>query len=222
MKIVMTSDMHGYLPLEVPPCDLFLIGGDVCPIINHSTEYQANWLLDSFLPWIEGVEARKKLFVAGNHDLIFERNFGLISPKLHRYYLQDSFSVFEGLCIYGTPWQLPYGDQFAFNMKEADLKRRYSNIPTETDIIISHGPPYGYGDLAITRSEDEEKWPEPQHVGSESLLARMAELPSLKLVVTGHIHENYGKYQIGDILVVNASRVNVAIKPINQFQLLDL
>ena len=48
MRIVALSDQHGYLP-EIPPCDLLIIAGDVCPdrfgpfVAMHNPDQQKSW-----------------------------------------------------------------------------------------------------------------------------------------------------------------------------------
>ena len=73
MKVVALSDPHGQLPGQVPPCDLLLLAGDLCPVENHGIAFQANWLDRTLRPWLKRVPARKVVGVAGNHDFIFEK-----------------------------------------------------------------------------------------------------------------------------------------------------
>lgn len=81
MKVVATSDLHGFLP-QIPPCDLLLIAGDVCPVWNHRLPFQRKWLRETFTPWLESLPARKIVGVWGNHDSIAESNPDKVPPLL--------------------------------------------------------------------------------------------------------------------------------------------
>jgi hypothetical protein len=165
MKIVCVSDLHGLLP-EVPSCDLLLIGGDICPAYDHTFYFQQVWLRDIFYPWLKKQPAKNKVLVAGNHDFIFQEfskydwknffNHPMMTNK-SCYYLQDDGVDLDGLKIWGSPWQLPFYD-WAFNLPEAELQKKWELIPQDTDIILLHGPPCGYGDRVIAH-ENEEEWP---------------------------------------------------------------
>ncbi len=86
-----------------------------------------------------------KIFVAGNHDWLFETN-NRFRPKFADktiIYLQDSSVEIEGLKIYGSPWQPRFFD-WAFNLNRgAELAEKWKLIPDDTDILITHGPPNG-------------------------------------------------------------------------------
>lgn len=199
MKICCISDIHGYLP-KVPDCDLLLLGGDYC---RHHDDHW--WYRNDFGRWIEDLSVRMKVVgVAGNHDFIFEDNAGLIS-HLSWSYLEDSGIEWRGLNIYGSPWQPPFYD-WAFNAPESDLERKWAQIPSNTDILVLHGPPRGYGDFSPYGNE---------HTGSPSLLKKIQEIKP-KLVVAGHIHSGYGRYMIGETIFVNASHVNEKYQPVNE------
>src|SRR5262245_55965705 len=144
MKIVAVSDLHGVLP-EVPACDLLLLAGDLTPVENHKLDFQARWLGGEFRAWLERVPAREVVGVAGNHDFIFQRMPQAVPPDLPWTYLQDELTEWEGLRIYGSPWQ-PWFYDWAFNLYEPDLKPKWDLIPAGTDILVLHGPPWGYGD----------------------------------------------------------------------------
>src|SRR5579859_4020052 len=103
MKVVAMSDLHGYLPSSLPACDLLLLAGDVAPVRDHSPLRQASWLNHEFRSWLKGVPARKIIVIAGNHDLIFERQPGLVPRDLPWTYLQDEGITWEGWKVWGTP-----------------------------------------------------------------------------------------------------------------------
>jgi Icc-related predicted phosphoesterase len=85
-------------------------------------------------------------------------------------------------------------------------------IPEETNIIVSHGPPYGIGDPSR----------EGESVGSKALLKRMDELPNLQLVVCGHLHSGYGTYKHKDITVVNAALLDEDYRMVREPVVIEL
>lgn len=202
MRIICISDLHGNLP-RITNCDLLIVAGDICPVWNHDLHFQRNWLDSDFKWWLQETKNRAKniIGIAGNHDLIFERQPESIPDSLDWIYLQDSSVQYEGLRIWGSPWQLYYFG-WAFNLYEPDLKKKWESIPDDIDILVVHGPPHGYGDLT----------PDGRRTGSQSLLERISALKKLKLVVTGHIHDSYGVYnlRIDDrvIPIANSSLLN--------------
>jgi len=77
----------------------------------------------------------------------------------------------------------------------ADRKRNWARIPEDTDILITHGPPFGILDCA-SRSNIHEGCPE---------LLEAVLLVKPRLHVFGHIHHGYGTRSTGDTLFVNAA-----------------
>lgn len=206
MRIAAVSDLHGHFP-EIPECDLLLLAGDYCPVSYG----QQHWFRNRFAPWINKVSEKTKIIgVAGNHDMIFQEAPHLV-PEMNWTYLQDSGCEFRGLKIYGTPWQPRFFD-WAFNADEDELAETWSLIPDDTDILVLHGPPRGYGDFSPFGNE---------HTGSLSLLARIYEIQP-KLVVAGHIHSGYGRYEIGDTVFLNCAMVDEKYKPVNPAHVIEL
>jgi Icc-related predicted phosphoesterase len=202
MKVVATSDLHGQLP-AIPPCDLLLIAGDICPVWDHKVLFQRQWLANNFKTWLLRAPARKIIGVWGNHDLIAEKAPHLL-PELPWTVLTDQLCEFEGLRIYGLPWQRRFYN-WAFNLDPPELDEKYRAIPP-CDIIVSHGPPFGLGDYV---ERDHER------TGSHAFLAKIDELRP-KLVVFGHIHEGAGRYdwQHGrGTTIANVSFINEQYRP---------
>lgn len=218
MRLVLTSDWHGELPSDLPEGDFLIIAGDLLPVWNHSPEFQFDWFVDDLMPHLADLGYDRTLCVAGNHDFLFENAFadGLekyLPPKVH--YLQDQALEFEGSKFYGSPWSMKFGN-WAFMTDEETLGALYDTcIPEDTDVLITHGPPYGAGD----RTSD--RYHSPLMVGSRSLTAWI-EKNQPKLVVTGHIHEAYGQYCIGDTVVQNVSMMDLDYEPVNPAVVFDI
>lgn len=213
MILCAVSDLHGQLP-EIPECDVLIIAGDICPVDNHRPDYQSHWLKTKFNKWLNIIPAKRIIATWGNHDFIGESKNSYLVPKLPWNLLVDSKITIDGINFWGTPHQLPFFD-WAFNLTEPELLKKYADIPKNTQVIISHGPPKGYGDLApayptINRFAME-------NVGSVSLLEKILEINPL-LVITGHIHNAYGVYLIPEtnIVVANASILNERYKMVNK------
>lgn len=206
MKACCISDLHGFLP-KVPECDLLLLGGDFCP----TTRDQHWWFKETFSPWLEDLSKRMHVVgVAGNHDLIFQKLPDLV-PQMDWVYLQDSGTEFQGFKIWGSPWQPRFYD-WAFNADEVELAEKWELIPEDTDILLLHGPPRGYGDFSPFGNE---------HCGSTTLLSRIEKIQP-KLAVAGHIHAGYGRYEIGKTIFVNASFVNDRYTPSHEPIIVEL
>lgn len=181
MRLVLGSDLHGYLP-EVPPCDVLVLAGDIMPA-NHQRRFYSG----SLKRWLDNIPAHHIVAIWGNHDWPYNIQ-GL--PNLRWHMLVDKATILDGVTFYGSPWSLPFYE-WAWQAPEETLIKLYSFIPDNTDVLISHTPP-----LAMCDKNNE-----GFHSGSKSLYDRMAKLPQLKLLVCGHIHEAHGQSD----LVVNAS-----------------
>lgn len=210
MKVCCLADIHGHLP-DVPDCDLLILAGDYCPM--PSVRKQARWLRHKFGPWLESLKSRMAVVgVAGNHDFIFQREPGAV-PTLPWVYLQDSGAEILGKKFWGSPWQPVYG-YFAFNAVETDLALKWDLIPDDTDVLVLHGPPYGYGDFSVY---------DKIHTGSASLRRRI-EAVRPGLVVAGHIHSGHGIYEMaaGETVFVNASYVDEDYQPFYPIETVDI
>jgi Icc-related predicted phosphoesterase len=198
MKIVAIADLHGNNP-HIPPCDLLLIGGDFI-IGNPNDPFQQWELRKRTKPWLENlVNVKNVVACAGNHDFIFQEHPDLV-PKMPWTYLQDEMVEIDGFKIWGSPWQLPYYD-WAFNLPEEELEKKWELIPDDIDILLTHAPPYGI--------QDEGKGMD--HAGSKSLLKRVEEIKP-KLHVFGHIHVGRGITETEDTIFANAALVDMTYR----------
>ena len=87
-----------------------------------------------------------------------------------------------------------------------ELAEVYAKIPDDVDVIVSHQPPYGYGDRVpdkyIVFQADGDA-----HVGSKELL-RTIDRVRPKFVICGHIHDGRGEYQHRETRILNVALVN--------------
>lgn len=207
MRIVCLSDTHNCNgQIAVPDGDVLIHAGDAT--ITGSFDE-----ITLFNKWFANLPHKHKIFVAGNHDWIFEKNPALARRLIDKkiIYLKDSFVGIEGLKIYGAPWQPRFFD-WAFNLNRGrEMAEKWKLIPADTDVLITHGPPFGILD----------ETPRGDLAGCEELRKRVEDvLP--KIHIFGHIHYGYGTAEKFGVKFVNASVCDETYEPGNAPIVIDL
>lgn len=202
MKISFISDTHTkHKQLNLEGGDLLIHSGD----LSNRGSFND---LEDFLLWFGKQPYRYKIFIAGNHDFCFQDSPARCRQVLKEHeeyngniiYLEDSEVTIAGLKIWGSPWQ-PEFHNWAFNLPRGPkLAEKWAKMPLDTDIAITHGPPYGILDEAV---RDREK------TGCKDLMDRIA-IVKPKVHIFGHIHEQYGMFEYNGTKFINASSVNLS------------
>jgi Icc-related predicted phosphoesterase len=227
-KLVLISDTHGLhrnmAPL--PDGDILIHAGDISNVGERDQ-------VEDFIDWFSGQPHKHKIFIAGNHDRSFDPKFNReINPywdietaarlnSTKPFWLQDLLKTLEGtnthylenngvqigdLNFWGspiTPWF--YGEHWAFNQyRGEEINQTWQLIPSNTDVLITHGPPAFKLD-----------WCAQGSVGCEDLQLQI-DLIKPKCHVFGHIHESYGIIEALDTIYVNASICNENYRPSNK------
>lgn len=205
MRIVCISDTHNHNQrVRVPDGDVLVHAGDMT-MSGKTGEVRVA------LAWIGSLPHKHKVVVAGNHDWIFQRQpreaLALVPEGVA--YLQDSEVMIDGLRFYGSPWQPAFG-YWAFNLPRGEqLRRVWAKIPDDTDVLVTHGPPYGVLDectCVVTGHI--------VPVGCRGL-KEACERVQPKLHVFGHIHHQHGILKHSYGLSVNASVCTDEYRPNN-------
>ena len=209
MRIVIISDTHGMgqHALHIPDGDVLIHCGDFC---SHGT------MLDciKFFHWFNTFPHKHKIFIAGNHDVWLEQANPsqlkhLIPPELH--YLNDSGVELDGVKFWGSPWT-PAFMNWAFNAERGeDIKKHWDLIPDNTDVLITHGPPYGFCDLC----PDYDNPTRQSHLGCKDLAEKVLKVKP-KIHCFGHIHYPYGTTQNEHTTFINASIVDEGYRMVNK------
>jgi Icc-related predicted phosphoesterase len=220
MRITLISDTHtkhdelSYDPKDLPGGDLLIHAGDIMNSGRNPVDiYQ-------FCKWFNGLEQySNKVFIAGNHDRMFENAPEEAMEIVNSYksidYLQDERLDLwdendQQLVIYGSPWQ-PEFYNWAFNLPRQgkELEAKWAAIPTDTDILITHGPAQGHLDTSGP------PYNEP-NLGCPLLRHHIDTVSRPKIHVCGHIHGGYG-YKFSDgTHFFNASILNERYEYVNK------
>ena len=203
-----THTLHGRLDSDLPGGDILIHGGD----IMNSGYFESE--ISNFLSWFDDIEGYKhKIFVAGNHDRLFENNPEDVKDLLSYYpditYLQDDFTVVDGIKIYGSPWQ-PEFYNWAFNLPRSgkELELLWDKIPNDTHILVTHGPPQGHLDVSGPPYNQRD-------LGCELLRVKVDEIKP-QIHVFGHIHGSYGYKFLNDTHFINASVLDEKYSYVNK------
>jgi Icc-related predicted phosphoesterase len=203
-KILALSDTHGlHEKVTTSPCDLLIHSGD---FTGRGTMQETL----NFAKWLYTRPAKRKVVVAGNHDSYAESNYDVTKTIFSEHgvtYLENQVTVIEGLKIFGSPCSPEFCNWHFMHPRDKMYSKVWSKVPTDTDIIICHTPPYGLRDyIDETRRRHSN---EDIHVGCKGLRQRLDELTNLKYVFCGHIHNGYGIETIKGSLNGKVPRIKV-------------
>ncbi|XP_076622525.1 metallophosphoesterase domain-containing protein 1 [Colletes latitarsis] len=224
LRVVCMSDTHSltpFLKFDIPMGDIFIHAGDFTKCGNLQEVIEFN-------KWIGNLPHKNKIVIAGNHELSFDSTFthpfdiptlgmsrdilaeAIQTTNVKDYltnctYLEDSEITIHGIKLYGSPWQ-PEFCNWAFNLPRGELLlSKWNRIPSDTDILITHTPPIGHGDLCCNKVR----------AGCVELLSTVQNRVQPKYHVFGHIHEGYGISTDGKIIYINASTCDLNYLPSN-------
>ncbi|MCH5167946.1 MAG: metallophosphoesterase [Erysipelotrichales bacterium] len=202
-KFCALSDLHGNLIDNIEPCDVVLIAGDIFPLDIQTTTVKASeWLCQKFIPWAESLPCDKVVFIAGNHDFLFEKLseyeiMDVLPPKI--VYLEDEIYDYRGVKIFGIPWGT-YCKKWAFYTED---ESEFDDIP-ECDILISHQPPM-IGSVGIVHQIG---YNYMETFASENLANNIKRVKP-KYSISGHVHTgNHIPEMIDETKYVNVSIID--------------
>jgi Icc-related predicted phosphoesterase len=208
---------------------LHSIDADVIVHAGDATGRGEEWAVEAFLDWYTDLPYLHKIFVPGNHDKGFEH-----SPALFRQMCEDRGVILlidqgieiDGVKFWGSPVQ-PWFCNWAFNrarnLTEAtlrqirEIKPHWDLIPNDTNVLITHGPPYGILDELLHFDGT----PKGQFVGCEELLWAVQRVKP-DIHIFGHIHCGYGEKHVNGTSFYNASSCDEAYGLVNPPHLIEL
>lgn len=185
MKLVALSDTHNqHDKIIVPYGDVLIHAGD-------ATGRGSVLEIERFIEWFSSQPHKHKILIAGNHDFGFESHMNTFTKGLLKAsgitYLEDSGTEIDGVKFWGSPYT-PIFFNWAFMQSEAELEQTWEKIPLDTNVLITHGPPYGILDkVKMTGSINK-----GERVGCKFLRMKVDQLNDLRYHFFGHIHEEYG------------------------------
>lgn len=197
MRIIHISDTHSQHRKisDLPAGDVVIHSGDFS---FAGTEDEA---LD-FIDWFSSLPYKHKIFISGNHDnSMYDAEIEGLPDNC--YYLCNSGVTIEGIRFYGVPM---FMEDIIFGNYDSNI----SAIPDDTDILITHQPPYGVLDFS-----------ENIHYGDNGLLEAISKVRP-KYHLFGHIHNAHGVVKTKDTTFINASMVNDDYVLINNAHTFDI
>ena len=225
-----THNKHNQLNGKLPGGDLLIHSGDITSLGRKDE-------VERFVKWFNGIDNyTHKIFIAGNHDMSFDRE-RLLRDKLAHFegkteydtecaegkpewldillesglnpnvfYLENNFVMLDDIKIWGSPISPSFGYGWAFN------KDRGHEINKVWDSIPNDT------DIVITHSPIygycDRTYRTNESVGCNELYYRLNEV-SPHLHLAGHIHEGYGYKETHWGYTFNGSTCDLTYDPTN-------
>jgi hypothetical protein len=211
VTFVAISDTHTkHAEVKLPPgIDVLIHAGDF-------TTRGSCAEVTAFAKWLRELPIPIKIVIAGNHDRAMERDTRSFSGEAYAQltdddaraagvvYLQQEAVLVHGFTIWGSAFQPAFWGGFQ-RRRGSHIAAEWAAIPESADVVVTHGPAYGHGDLVFgfgAGVDDEDAGVEvvrvrasslgARNVGCKDLLAALMGRVRPALCVAGHIHEGYG------------------------------
>ena len=195
VRIVCISDLHSLqLPSGLPPGDILIVAGDL-------TEGRPSYLL-SRLEELQGLKSQFPFIfiIGGNHDRALDEkcdshDAAIYNDMAERVQCREAFRTASGINylenngveiylnkrtikVWGSPGSLATTQRTCFGYTAGkDAQDLWAQIPADTNILITHGPPLGYMDR--------------DGLGCENLRKALWRIKPFAHVF-GHVHEGHG------------------------------
>ncbi len=220
LKAILISDTHNYHhELDLPDGDILIHTGD---FTLSGDVYE----LDDFNQWLGKQDFNDIIVIAGNHDRCISNDpmYGW-KHLTNATYLQNSGVEIDGKYFWGSPMTPAFNGMrdglTFFTNDDKEAKNVWRGMPKKTDVLLTHGPPYGILDEVekfrfvpsgqTFNLDEDEKWIE--NCGDKMLLSKIIKVQP-KFHIFGHIHEGYGIKKdipyMPNTTFINASSVNSA------------
>ena len=190
MKVVCLSDTHNLhrtITAHIEG-DLLIHAGDFSFFFDDMPA-----ILD-FNTWLGELRFRHKIVVPGNHEQIMYQRPDLRHLITNATLLINEAVTVEGVKLWGSPVTC---DDEAFGCSTPKERRAlYASIPEDTDILVTHGPPYGV--------LDEEFKAKGVHRGCPELLTAVQRVKP-QFHIFGHVHASRGAVPTEETVFVNAA-----------------
>lgn len=149
-----THSQHNKIK-SLPPGDVLLHTGD---FTYHGKRNE----VENFNDWLGKIATiyKHRVVIAGNHEITFDiEHENFLKPRFfgcqddfkfqdikdiltNCTYLEHQSTEIEGIKIFGTPYQ-PWFHDWGFNRSPQELEKLMNEIPEDSDIVLTHGPPKG-------------------------------------------------------------------------------
>lgn len=152
VRIVHLSDTHNFLSAK-SSYNSFLPVGDILVHSGNFTNQGTAQEYEQFDKWLQSVTYRYlyRVVVVGNCDVMeVGNNWDVVRSMLPHatHVLCHEEARILGIRFYGCPWHWGHEKNYRLRPGVPD-SQRFNEIPDRVDVLITHGPAYGYLDSII-------------------------------------------------------------------------
>jgi Icc-related predicted phosphoesterase len=204
------------MEIDLPRGDVLVLAGDLFANSVGDPDADAAFQRGHLLRLDEHVARlgyERVVAIAGNHDWVFERIPDVARELRAITYLRDGGVTIGGLRFWGSPWTPEFFSwAFMLPQRSDELAEVWAQIPQGTDVLVTHGPPFGILDRPYGRG---------RNAGCPLLLERVLEVKP-RVHIFGHIHAGHGVESRGPTRFANVALCNETYDPVQPPIVIDL